>query len=70
MNSALPLPEIASTGAETAAKVLLVLAVTATALRSRTDLIARLGWRAFIPVLGATLASFVSALLFVVLLVD
>jgi len=70
VNSAVSLPEIASNGAESAAKVLLVLAVTATALRSRTDLIARLGWRAFIPVLGATLASFVSALLFVVLVVD
>ena len=69
VNSALPIPAEVNSFAEPTAKILLVLAVTATALRSRTDLIARLGWRAFMPVLGATLASFVSALLFVMFVV-
>lgn len=69
VNSAVTFPVEVASLSETSAKILLVLAVTATALRSRTDLIARLGWRAFIPVLGATLASFVSALLFVLFLI-
>ena len=45
-------------------KALLLLAVTATAMRSRLDLLTEMGWRALMPVLGATLASFAAALLF------
>lgn len=43
-------------------KGLLLLAVTATAMRSRLDLIMELGWRAAIPIFAASLASFVAAL--------
>jgi NADH:ubiquinone oxidoreductase subunit H len=45
----------------------LLLAVTATAIRSRMDLLMQMGWRATIPVVTATLASFVAALGFAVL---
>jgi uncharacterized integral membrane protein (TIGR00698 family) len=45
-------------------KTLLLLAVTATAMRSRLNLLMQMGWRALMPVLGATLGSFGAALLF------
>lgn len=64
LNSLVPIPAQVSEGANVLAKALLLMAVSATALRSRTDLIAQLGWRATMPVLGATLASFCSALVF------
>lgn len=61
-NSAVSLPpEVAST-ALTLSKTLLLLAVTATAMRTRTDLLLGLGWRAVMPVLAATIASLVTAL--------
>ena len=69
-NSVVSVPAPVTDSAETVARVLLVLAVTATALRSRTDLIMQLGWKAFVPVLGATLASFLAALAFVTLLLE
>lgn len=47
----------------TASKALLLFAVIATAMRSDMALILRLGWRAATPVIFATLASFLSALL-------
>lgn len=43
-------------------KALLLLAVTATAMRSRMDLLLQMGWKAAVPVVTATLASFVTAL--------
>ncbi|WP_391562813.1 YeiH family protein [Novosphingobium sp.] len=49
-------------------KALLLLAVTATAMRSRMDLLLQMGWRAAVPVVTATLASFAAALGFAVLL--
>ena len=49
-------------------KALLLLAVTATAMRSRMDLLMEMGWRAAVPVVMATLASFGAALGFAVLL--
>jgi NADH:ubiquinone oxidoreductase subunit H len=49
-------------------KTLLLLAVTATAMRSRMDLLLEAGWRSFMPVVLATLASFAAALGFAVLL--
>ena len=64
-NSALTLPAAAATTSLAASKTLLLLAVTATAMRSRTDLLLDLGWRAAAPVMTASLASFVAALLFV-----
>ncbi|MFN3516608.1 MAG: YeiH family protein [Novosphingobium sp.] len=45
-------------------KSLLLLAVTATAMRSRMDLLLAAGWRALVPVLAASLASFAAALTF------
>lgn len=69
MNSLVAVPEPVAEGASITAKTLLVLAVTATALRSRTDLIRQLGWRAAVPVAGATLASFGAAVLAVALII-
>ena len=45
-------------------KALLLLAVTATAIRTRTDLLLQLGWRSVMPVLAATIASLAVALAF------
>ncbi|WP_296678363.1 putative sulfate exporter family transporter [Novosphingobium sp.] len=45
-----------------ASKTLLLLAVTATAMRSRMDLLLQMGWRAIVPVAAATLASFAVSL--------
>jgi uncharacterized integral membrane protein (TIGR00698 family) len=49
-------------------KGLLLLAVVATAMRSRMDLIMQMGWRAVMPVAGATIASLLVALAFTMLL--
>jgi uncharacterized integral membrane protein (TIGR00698 family) len=69
LNSAVPVPP-ALTGALLAgSKGLLLLAVTATAMRTRLDLLLEMGWRATIPVLAATLASFAAALGFALLIV-
>lgn len=43
-------------------KAMLLLAVTATAMRSRMDLLLDLGWRAAVPVIMASTASFLIAL--------
>ncbi|EZP81903.1 MULTISPECIES: YeiH family protein [Novosphingobium] len=48
----------------TLSKTLLLLAVTATAMRSRLDLVMQMGWRAAMPVVAATLASLVVATAF------
>jgi uncharacterized integral membrane protein (TIGR00698 family) len=45
-----------------ASKALLLIAVTATAMRSRMDLLLDLGWRAAVPVLAASMASVLAAL--------
>ncbi len=45
-----------------ASKAMLLLAVTATAMRSRLDLLMESGWRTIVPVFGATFASLLSAL--------
>lgn len=45
-------------------KALLLLAVTATAMRSRLDLIMQMGWRAAMPVIAATIASLLVATAF------
>lgn len=61
-NSAVSLPPQVAATALTLSKTLLLLAVTATAMRTRTDLLLGLGWRAVMPVLAATIASLVTAL--------
>lgn len=63
-NSLIPVPVSVTEAGLVASKGLLLLAVTATAIRTRTDLLLRLGWRAVVPVLAATLASLVIALAF------
>jgi NADH:ubiquinone oxidoreductase subunit H len=47
-----------------ASAMMLAAPVTATAMRTRTDLLLGLGWRAVMPVLAATIASLVTALAF------
>lgn len=65
-NSLVNLPDQVTTWSLTLSKALLLLAVTATAMRSRMDLIMQMGWRAVLPVVGATLASLVAALTFTI----
>lgn len=67
LNSFIPVPAEYAAFALSTSKGLLLLAVTATAMRSRMDLLLDMGWRATIPVLSATVISFLSALLFVVM---
>ncbi len=68
LNSVVPVPAEITHWALTASKALLLLAVTATAMRSRMDLLLEMGWRATVPVIAATCASFAAALGFVLLL--
>jgi len=65
LNSLVTIPEAVHGVALTASKALLLLAVTATAMRTRMDLLLEMGWRATIPVALATLASFLMSLSFV-----
>lgn len=64
LNSAVTFPPEVAGHALTLSKTLLLLAVTATAMRTRTDLLLGLGWRAVMPVLAATIASLAVALAF------
>lgn len=68
LNSVVTVPEAISHYALVGSKALLLLAVTATAMRSRMDLLMDMGWRATVPVLAATVVSFAVALGFAVLL--
>ena len=68
LNSLIAVPTELSHWALVGSKALLLLAVTATAMRSRMDLLLEMGWRAAVPVVLATLASFATALGFAVLL--
>jgi len=69
LNSAAPIPDAARDVALTASKALLLLAVTATAMRTRLDLLLDTGWRATVPVLCASLVSFIASLIFALVLV-
>lgn len=62
VNSLVTLPADLAGHALTLSKTLLLLAVTATAMRTRTDLLLGLGWRSVMPVLAATIASLATAL--------
>lgn len=64
VNSLVTMPADITGASLMASKALLLLAVTATAMRSRLDLLMEMGWRALMPVVGATIASFAAALLF------
>ncbi|SEH19366.1 conserved hypothetical integral membrane protein [Sphingopyxis sp. YR583] len=69
LNSAVAIPEGVRGAALTASKALLLLAVTATAMRTRLDLLLEMGWRATVPVLLASLTSFAVSLLFALAIV-
>lgn len=69
LNSFAPIPEAVRGGALTASKALLLLAVTATAMQTRMDLLLDMGWRAGVPVLLASLTSFAVSLLFALAIV-
>lgn len=64
LNSLIAFPPQVAPAALTFSKMLLLLAVTATAMRTRTDLLLELGWRSVMPVLAATLATLGAALVF------
>lgn len=61
VNSFVPVPALAVTWALLLSKGLLLLAVTATAMRTRTDLILQLGPSSVMPVLASTVTSFLVA---------
>jgi len=61
-NSVVALPPALTASALTGSKALLLLAVTATAMRTRLDLLLDNGWRGTIPVLAATVTSLLVAL--------
>ena len=64
LTSLVAVPAQITSAALVASKALLLLAVTATAMRSRMDLLMEMGWRATVPVIAATLASFAASLAF------
>lgn len=63
-NSLVTVPPMVAHACLTLSKALLLLAVTATAMRSRLDLVMQMGWRAAMPVVAATLASLLTATAF------
>lgn len=68
LNSVVTMPRPVIGNGLILSKALLLLAVTATAMRSRMDLLLQMGWKAAVPVVTATLASFVAALGFALVL--
>lgn len=69
INSLITAPPVLAHYSLVLSKALLLLAVVATAMRSRLDLIMSMGWRAAMPVLAATVASLLAALTFALLVV-
>ena len=61
LNSVVSAPQWIATYGLIASKALLLFAVSATAMRSRLDLILGQGWRALAPVLFATITAFIAA---------
>jgi uncharacterized integral membrane protein (TIGR00698 family) len=62
LNSGVTLPPAVGSIAKTGTTILLLLAVVATGIRSPMHLLLEQGWRASMPVVAATLISFVAAL--------
>ncbi len=62
LNSLLPVPVIVAHFALALSKALLLLAITATAMRTRLELLVSMSWRAGMPVAAASVASFLIAL--------
>lgn len=69
VNSVVTLPVQLAESGLAASKFLLLLAVTATAMRARLSLLLEAGWRPLVPVIAATLASFMAALAVALLLI-
>ena len=65
LNSLVAIPLRIVSSALILSKVLLLLSVTATAMRSRMDVLVEMGWRATVPVIAASLVSFAVSLTFV-----
>lgn len=70
INSFLAVPPIVAEKGLEVSKFLLLLAVTATALRARFTLLLEAGWKPLTPVIAATLASFAVSLVVTVLFID
>lgn len=68
-NSLVSMPEAVLMGAKSGTTMLLLLAVTATGIRSPMHLLLAQGWRASVPVMVATLVSFGLALFAAIMLV-
>jgi uncharacterized integral membrane protein (TIGR00698 family) len=68
LHSLVSLPQPVLDAAKPVATALLLLAVTATGIRSPMNLLLEQGWRASLPVVAATAVSFALALFFVLLL--
>lgn len=68
LNSFVTLPPVYSGWFLAGSKALLLIAVTATAIRTRLDLLMAMGWRAAVPTVVATLVSFATALGFATIL--
>jgi uncharacterized membrane protein YadS len=64
VNSVIDAPEWVAEYGLLASKAMVLFAVTATAMRSRLDLLLTQGWRALLPVILATLTAFVTAATF------
>ena len=64
-----PIPSIVAERGLEVSKFLLLLAVTATALRSRLSLLLQAGWKPLAPVFAATLASFAASLAVTILFI-
>lgn len=62
VNSFVDLPEVVAVQGLEVSKFLLLLAVIATAMRAQLSVLIGAGWRPLVPVLAATLGSFVAAL--------
>ncbi len=63
VNSLVSIPHAVAEASYDGAKALLLLAVTATAMRSRFHLLLNQGWKSFAPVIAATCASLIVALI-------
>jgi uncharacterized integral membrane protein (TIGR00698 family) len=63
VNSFADVPQAASDWAKTATQALLLLAVTATGIRSPMNLLLVQGWRSTVPVIASTLAAFCLSLI-------
>ncbi|MGI8944285.1 MAG: YeiH family protein [Qipengyuania sp.] len=70
VNSIVQLPPGLADIALTTSKGLLLLAVTAAAMRSRLGLLVAAGWRPLVPVFAASFASFIAALTAAALVID